>query len=305
MPQVNDELQQRVNERTVELTMANQKLVQKFHENEMFVHGVSHDLRSPLVNLQGFSNELALTCHEIRKIFADSEMPGPLRQRVLALLDGDATESIHYIQSAVTRVSNIIDALLRLSRAGSVEYQRQAVDLSAVVGRIVESMAGTIAERGATVAVKNLQVIWGDPTALERLFANLIGNAVNYLDPKRPGLIEVGCAASQADHFGEGAAMHTVYVKDNGLGIPETWSGKVFQAFQRLHPETTKGEGIGLAIVQRIVGRHGGSVWFESTVGKGTTFFVSLAAAPEQPTRNWFSQFGPMRSGLKLRQQTA
>jgi signal transduction histidine kinase len=243
----------------------------------MFVYSVSHDLRSPLVNLEGFGKELSLACQEIRAILADKALPPTLQRRGLTLLDGDVAESIRFIQTGVLRLSNIIDALLRLSRAGRVEYQQQQVDVHALVRRIVESMSGTITERGATVTVKDLPPVWGDATAVEQIFANLIGNALNYLDPKRPGLVEVGCTDDvEANGHGRHSNWHTYYVKDYGLGIPQAYKAKVFQAFQRLHPGVAKGEGMGLTVVHRIVERHGGRIWFESTEGAGTTFFVTL-----------------------------
>src|SRR5207245_2832498 len=112
--------------------------------------------------------------------------------------------------------------LLRLSRSGRVVYEWQRVDADSIVARIVTSMNATIAERGATVTVGNLPPIWGDPTAVEQIFANLIGNALNYLDPKRPGVIEVGSdnVAGPGESTGP-VALQTYYVKDNGLGIAE------------------------------------------------------------------------------------
>jgi signal transduction histidine kinase len=112
---------------------------------------------------------------------------------------------------------------------------------------------------------------------VEQVFANLIGNALNYLDPGRPGLIEVG---SQSTTPAEGPnGFQTYFVKDNGLGIPETYQPKIFQAFQRVHPEAARGEGMGLAIVRRIVERHGGKVWLHSRPGEGSTFYVTLPAS--------------------------
>ncbi len=177
----------------------------------------------------------------------------------------------------MSRLAGIIDALLRLSRVGRVEYQWQTVDVRAVVVRVVEALRGTLTERRAGVTVQELPPCWGDPTAVEQVFGNLIGNAVNYLDPKRPGKIEVGSNDAPDD---PAAGLRTYYVKDNGLGIPEGHLPKVFVAFQRLHPEVVPGEGIGLALVRRIVERHGGRVWVESTVGVGSTFFVALPVRP-------------------------
>jgi PAS domain S-box-containing protein len=271
---LNEELEQRVLERTAELAESNRQLAQKNDENETFVYSVSHDLRSPLVNLEGFSKELGMACGDLRKILAESELPAAVRQRGLGLLDGDMAESVRYIQSAVARLSTIIDALLRLSRVGRVVYQPQDVDVNAVVARVVEAMRLTVQERGASVTVGDLPPARADRTAVEQVFANLIGNALNYLDPGRLGRIEVGSAGASP------AGFRTYFVRDNGIGIPPAHAAKVFQAFQRLNPERAPGEGMGLAIVRRIVERHGGKVWLEPSPGGGCTFFLSLPACP-------------------------
>jgi PAS domain S-box-containing protein len=271
---LNQELEQRVRERTAELAEANTDLTQKNRENEMFVYSVSHDLRSPLVNLQGFSKELNLCCQNLRAELLAEDLPLKSRNRVVELLDKDISESLHFIQNGVMRVSNIIDALLRLSRAGRIEYQWQEVDVRAVVGRVVESLKGTIDERGATVQVHPLPPVWGDPSAVEQVFANLIGNALNYLDSARSGFVEIGNESAGLD--GAGEAQQTYFVRDNGVGIPADYHHKVFQAFQRIHPHMAPGEGMGLAIVRRVVERHGGKVWFEPGACKGTTFLVSF-----------------------------
>jgi PAS domain S-box-containing protein len=275
--QLNEELEQRVLERTAELAESNHQLSQKNEENETFVYSVSHDLRSPLVNLEGFSKELGLSCDELRKVLVGSALPAAARQRVLDLVDKDIAESVRYIRTAVTRLSAIIDALLRLSRVGRVVYQPQAVDVNRVVARVLEAMRVTIQARGADVTVHELPPARADSTAVEQVFANLIGNALNYLDPQRPGKVEVGTGARAPD------GMRLYFVRDNGLGIPAAYVPKVFQAFQRLHPDRAEGEGMGLAIVRRIVERHGGKVWLESQAGVGSTFSFTLPAAAAYP----------------------
>jgi len=274
---LNVELEERVRVRTAELETANQDLAQKNAENEMFVYSVSHDLRSPLVNLQGFSRELEKAGQQLGVIFADETVTPAVRDRGRALLDGKIARSIGFIQTAVLRLSGIIDALLRLSRAGRVEYRWEVVDVGPVVGRVVGAAQATIAERCAVVRVGELSSAWGDRTAIEQVFGNLLGNALTYLDPARPGVIEIGC------HSGGGSNGHrTFFVRDNGLGIAENHRQKIFQAFQRAHPGIGSGEGLGLAIVARVVERHRGRVWVESRPGEGSTFFVSLPAPPER-----------------------
>ncbi|EDY19732.1 integral membrane sensor signal transduction histidine kinase [Chthoniobacter flavus Ellin428] len=268
--------QEALERRAADLTRANRDLEQKNQEIEMFVYSVSHDLRSPLVNLQGFSNELALAREELQTLLKD-DLSAEDRRRATLLAERDMTESVHYIQTAVTRLSSIIDALLRLSRAGRVEYHPKMVELKPVIQRIVEAMRGTIDQHEAEVAVLDLPAVWGDPTALEQIFANLIGNAINYLSPERPGRIEIGSVTREAEGVDKPL---TYYVKDNGLGIAEKYLGKVFAIFQRLHGDVAKGEGVGLALVRRVVERHGGKVWVESTEGVGSTFFVAFPSDP-------------------------
>ena len=268
--------------RTEELDAINAQLREKAQENEMFVYSVSHDLRSPLVNLQGFSKELGMIGKDLVRLVDQEPVPPETRQQARAMIESDMAESIGFIQTAVTRLSGIIDGLLRLSRAGQVEYRTQAVDLDPVVARIVAALRGTIEQRKASVEVGDLPPAWGDPTAIEQVFANLIGNALNYLDEKRPGKIEVfavNCkhTGGPSDGIAPGSVVYAV--RDNGLGIAETYKSKVFAAFQRLHGDVAKGEGVGLALVRRMVERHGGRVWFESSPGEGTTFFVALPSA--------------------------
>ncbi|HET8630057.1 MAG TPA: CHASE3 domain-containing protein [Thermomicrobiales bacterium] len=263
------------------LATANRALTQRNEENELFVYSVSHDLRAPLVNLEGFSQELALVGEDLRALLAAEGVPPATRQRGLALVDEDMATAIRFIQAGVARLSTIIDALLRLSRAGRVEYQWQCVDLNRLLARLVDSLRDTIAARGATVTVAPLPPAWGDPTALEQLFANLLDNALRYLDPARPGAIAVGHLPA-ADGAAEPGGP-TYFVRDNGLGIPAHARATIFQVFRRVHPEVAGGEGLGLALVHRIVARHGGAIRVESTEGVGTAFLIALPARPPAP----------------------
>jgi signal transduction histidine kinase len=277
----NDELEVRVQERTAELSAANRELLQKNEENETFVYSVSHDLRAPLVNLQGFSQEVNASCHELRNLWQDaSAKPDDAAKRTLTILDDDVEPSLRFIQSGVLRLSSIIDALLRLSRAGRVEYQWQAVDVAKVSRRIVDSLQDTIHKRNATVTIGELPPAWGDENAIEQIFGNLVANALNYAAPDRDAKIEILSVPSAEEDQGK----HTYCVKDNGVGIPALHQCKVFQAFQRLQPKLAQGEGIGLTMTRRIVERHSGRIWFESVEGQGATFFVALPITTVEPT---------------------
>jgi PAS domain S-box-containing protein len=274
--QLNAELEQRVIERTAALAETNRQLLLKSQENETFVYSVSHDLRSPLVNLEGFSKELRLTAEELRELLSDPSVPASIRSQAERLITVDMFESLGFIEAAVARLGRIIDALLRLSRLGRVEYHWQWVDVHDLVTRIVSALQASLSQKSAEVRIiTDLPQAWGDPTALEQVFGNLIGNAVKYLEPSRAGLVEIGYQPAQETSPG------AYFVRDNGMGIAGNHLPQLFRAFQRLHPQVAEGEGMGLAIVHRIVERHGGKIWVDSQLGVGTTFYVSLPPPPE------------------------
>lgn len=256
-----------------------EKLIAQKQENELFVYSVSHDLRSPLVNLQGFSDELGRSCAELGSLFRHEDVPDGVRERGQKVLTENIEESIHYIQTAVGRLARIIDALLRLSRAGRVVYQPQLTDVSSIVSRVIDSLHDSIAAKGAVISVGKLPPAWGDPTAVEKIFGNLIANAVQYLEASRPGSIEVGAVENNGAHAADRLSVY--FVRDNGLGIPEKYHGRVFTPFNRLHPEVAQGEGVGLALVAKVAKRLGGRIWLESTAGVGSIFFVGLPSRQE------------------------
>jgi Amt family ammonium transporter len=262
----------------------NRKLLQKEKENEMFVYGVSHDLRSPLVNIVGFSKEVALSGGSLRGLIEQSSLSPMEKKRGVDLIDDGIEASLRFIHDAVARMSRMTDGLLRLSRIGSVEYQSREIDVDALVSQIVRAMRETFKERGATVQIDPLPRLWGDPNAVEQLFSNLISNAVNYLDPSaRTGQVEVGCRSPSDPE--EGKKFHHLYVKDNGLGIPESSKSRLFRIFQRFHPDRAAGTGLGLLIVQRIVERHNGAVRIDSTEGVGTTVWIHWPVNAEVPQK--------------------
>lgn len=275
--ELNEQLEERVEQRTAALASANSELTQRNQENEMFVYSVSHDLRSPLVNLQGFSQELAQSCEQLKRSVESAPSLERLREEFSTIVDVDVRESIHFIRTSVDRLGGIIDAMLRLSRAGRVVYEWQVVNTQSVVQRVVDALHGTLADHNATITIDTLPTVWGDETAIELVFANLLHNALNYLDPERPGRIHVAVtAAAESGH------EVTFAVTDNGIGIAPELQAKAFIAFQRLHPKHAAGEGMGLAIVHRIVERHGGRIRLESMVDHGSTFYVTLPLPPTE-----------------------
>ncbi|WP_322030033.1 sensor histidine kinase [Paraburkholderia sp. J76] len=284
--------------RAADLASANEHLRQESQDNEMFIYSVSHDLRSPLVNLQGFSKELQVSCDDLRAQVDAARLPEHEYREMAEVLDGDVDESLRFLRQAVARAAAIIDALLRLSRSGRLEYRWQRVNVARLVERVLGGIAGERAQ-AARIEVGELPPAWGDPAALEQIFGNLIENALNHLDPARPGRVEIGALAAGGEPAGEpgkgtekaaGKAeagesrerTRTYFVRDNGVGIAQAYLPKLFRAFQRLHGGESPGQGTGLALAKRIVERHGGRIWVESIEGAGSTFFVAL---PDQPLR--------------------
>jgi signal transduction histidine kinase len=282
-------LKRQLQARAADLAGANEHLRQETQDNEMFIYSVSHDLRSPLVNLQGFSKELQVSCDELRTHVESAKLPEAEHRRMADLLDGDINESLQFLRQAVGRAAAIIDALLRISRAGRLEYRWQRVNMGRIVERALTGIGEGALPETAQVEVGDLPPAWGDPAAIEQIFGNLVENALRYLDPARPGRIEIGALDSAPGPETGGISVapetstRTYYVRDNGVGIPAAYLPKLFRAFQRLHGGESGGQGIGLALARRIAERHGGRMWVESAEGAGSTFFVAL---PDQPIRS-------------------
>jgi PAS domain S-box-containing protein len=265
-------LEVRVADRTRQLEATVAELRRKNEEVEAFVYIVSHDLRAPLVNVQGFARELEQSCAALRAILATCPLAEHSRDAVGEILDDEIAGALKFISASSSKFERLIDSLLGLSRQGRQVYRMVQVDVRELVEATVSTLRHLLVEAGAAVQVGNLPPAAADLTALGQVFANLIDNSIKYRSPGRPLLVEV---AGEMD----GPWAH-YWVRDNGLGIPESGKIRLFQVFQRLHPKHAPGEGMGLAIAHRIVERHGGKIWAEGREGEGSTFHFSLPAGP-------------------------
>ncbi|MEO8587205.1 MAG: ATP-binding protein, partial [Acidobacteriota bacterium] len=239
---LNSELETRVASRTSELERANREM-------EAFSYSVSHDLRAPLRSIDGFTRIL-------------EEDHG-------AKLDDEARRCLGRILSASERMGRLIDDMLKLSRVSRGELVREDLHLSDMVASIVATLRERDPGRSVTVVVAPGVQASADSRLVQVALENLLDNAFKFTSKKPESRIEFGSGR-------EGGEQH-FFVRDDGAGFDPAYAGKLFGAFQRLHPEAEfPGTGIGLATVQRVVQRHGGRVWAEGETGRGAAFYFTL-----------------------------
>ena len=239
---LNTELEQRVVERTAQLQAANREL-------ESFSYSVAHDLRAPLRSIDGFSQALL-------EDYVDK-------------LDADGKKYLSFIRESAQQMAQLIDGLLALSQVTRRELQRERVNLSAFAQAAITRLQRSQPERRVDVVIQEGLGCEGDPRLLTAVLDNLLGNAWKFTGRRDDARIEFGATSNDG---------HRVYfVRDNGAGFDMAFVNKLFGVFQRLHAATDfEGSGVGLATVQRVVGRHGGRVWADGEVNRGATFYFTL-----------------------------
>jgi PAS domain S-box-containing protein len=245
-------------------------LGEKNKELETIVYVASHDLRSPLVNIQGFSRELAHACREVRELIQNSG-DSVARAELERLISRDVPEAIEYILAGVNKIDTLLSGFLRFSRLGRAALKLERQDLNALLRNVARTMEFQLKEAGASVMIDPLPPCVGDSVQLTHVFTNLIDNAIKYRKPNEPLSVRISAE--------EIAGQVRYAVSDNGIGIPSEHQGKIFEIFHRLNPGKTEGEGLGLAIAQRSLERQNGKITVESVPGQGTTFFVFLPRA--------------------------
>ncbi len=239
-------------------------------EAQRFAYIVSHDLRSPLVNIMGFTSELeALRGDTFSRLEAlRGPNPDPADTKADAQLSADFDEAISFIRTSISKMDRLINAILKLSREGRREFKPERVDMMALVEAIKANATVQAEAANAVITTSRLPPIASDRLALEQIFSNLVENAIKYLRPGVPGEIEVS---------GRVNGPTVVYeVRDNGRGIDSKDRERIFELFRRAGTQDKPGEGIGLAHVRALVRRLGGTITLTSAPGKGSTFSVVL-----------------------------
>ncbi|RKY09905.1 MAG: hypothetical protein DRP66_01050 [Planctomycetota bacterium] len=247
-----------------------QILEAKNRELESIVYTSSHDLRSTIVNVQGFSSELSVTCEHLLGLLEDIPLPHEkLKEELTTILQEEIPTELKYIATSANKMDMLIKGLLKLSRLGQVEMKMEHIDMNALMTEVIDSMQYQIQQAGAEVRVDRLPDCMADAGQMTQIFWNLIDNALKYRDSERQCTIEISGSVKED--------MSVYCVADNGCGIPPRHQKNIFEVFHRLEPEgAVGGEGLGLSIIRRIIDRHGGEVRVESAAGQGSRFFVSV-----------------------------
>lgn len=241
--ELNRRLESRVMQRTAALDAANKEL-------EAFSFSVSHDLRAPLRRISGFAHLLG--------------------ESASAQLDDDHRKLLDQVIGATTQMNRLIDALLEFARISRIEMHCANVELDILIDRAIADLRADLADRTIEWRRSALPAVHGDAILLHQMLASLLSNAVKYTRTRDPAVIDIGAREGRPNEV-------VVHVRDNGVGFDPRYAGRLFGAFQRMHgAHEFEGIGIGLAKAQRIVTRHGGTIWAEAAPGSGATFYFSL-----------------------------
>ncbi len=259
-----------------ELQRTAAELAEKNKELEAIVYTVSHDLRSPLVNVQGFGKQLNRACDTIAAALAAAN-GGPVPpEKLQQPVETAIPQALRFINAGVTKMDSLLAGLLRYSRLGRVALTIRPLNMNGLLAEIIAAMKFQLDEARAEVRVETLPTCLADTVQTSQVFANLLDNALKYRHPARPLRVSVR---------GRIEAGQAVYeVADNGVGIAPEHRAKVFEIFHRLNPDATSGEGLGLTIAQRVLERQQGKIGVEETPGGGSTFTVSLPAVGAAPS---------------------
>jgi signal transduction histidine kinase len=248
---------------------AQDEILYKSKELENYLYVASHDLRSPLVNIQGFSQRMQKQYSALKAFSEKLIVETELREKIDKLTNEEMPRTIDFIQTNVTKMNNLIDSLLQISRTGRMPLEIKKLDMNVLFSNVINSYNFELTELGAMIETEDLPPCYGDENQLNQVFSNIIGNALKYRSPDTKPEIKISTKQTY---------NRIIYcISDNGKGMAERHLKKIWDVFYRIDPLASEaGEGIGLSIAKTIVTKHKGRVWVESEENKGTTFYIEL-----------------------------
>ncbi len=241
------------------------ELAQRNRDMQQIVYVASHDLRSPLVNIIGFSTELNASASELQKKLLKSDC---LDEQARAILETDMPEMLQFINTNALRMDMLLKGLLRYSRLGRYTFTIQQIDMDQLLGELLQGVSFQLNEVGAKVEVGLLPNCYGDKVLVGQLFTNLIDNAIKYRSSERTLVLKIK-ASTEGDYV-----RYTV--SDNGQGIDPKYQERIFEVFHRLNPSEVDGDGLGLSLCSLIARRLEGDISIDSKFGVGSNFHVKL-----------------------------
>lgn len=245
------------------------EITAKNKELENYLYVASHDLRSPLVNIQGFSQRLQKQSDEIKSLLESCTLKKETRERIDRITDESVPRTLNFILSNVLKMDSLINSLLHISRTGRLPLEVRKVNMNKLLNAIVATQNYQITEQQVQVTIHELPDCYGDENQLNQLFSNIVDNAIKYRDKNRTLAIEIDSKV----HFDK----KIIYsIKDTGLGISVRNMERIWDVFYRVDSTATAGEGIGLSIAKTIAAKHKGKIWVDSEEGVGSIFNVEL-----------------------------
>ncbi len=246
-------------------------LARKNEELESIIYVSSHDLRTPLINIQGFRSELEKSCAFLKQLIDEVKIQGKSKELIEPVVQNDIPRALHHIRMGISKIGNLIDGLLTLSKVSSVKQTQNVIDVHTLIRDIIQNKQPILAEKRASVVIDVLPPCKGNLSALKDVFSNIIDNAIHFRHPERPLKVHI---------YGQTDDARVIYcIEDNGIGIKPEYQQKIFNIFHKLQPhDSSAGEGLGLTVAKRILDRLDGTIWLESEYGQFTRFYVSLPA---------------------------
>ena len=246
------------------------KLAQKNNELEQIISVISHDLRSPLANISGFGKEIEFSLNELQAELDDSNLRSNKKERIDVILEEDLSEAVDYILTSSNNMSKMLSGLLKVSRINNSSLTREDVNIKKLIETIITDYKYKIETNNIKLEIDEMPNCVADQLLIKQVFSNLIDNAIKYSKQENQAKVIIA---------GKKKEKEVVYsIQDNGVGISDEDQKKIFNIFEQLN-NSKQGEGLGLALVKKIISLHQGQIWVESTVGVGTTIFFTLPAS--------------------------